>query len=78
MMVEIAHKPVNLDNLMNEGIAFAIDRFKNKIPDCLIGQRPVMIGRRKPAYDTLDKEMRRLDRVMKVLEAMRNIVVNVH
>ena len=63
---------------MNEGIAFAIDRFKNKIPDCLIGQRPVMIGRRKPAYDTLDKEMRRLDRVMKVLEAMRNIVVNVH
>lgn len=77
-MVEIAHKPVNLDNLMNEGIAFAIDRFKNKIPDCPIGQRPVMIGRRKPAYDTLDKEMRRLDRVMKVLEAMRNIVVNVH
>ena len=63
---------------MNEGIAFAIDRFKNKIPDCPIGQRPVMIGRRKPAYDTLDKEMRRLDRVMKVLEAMRNIVVNVH
>lgn len=78
MMVEIAHKPVNLDNLMNEGMAFAIDRFKNKIPDCPIVQRPVMIGRRKPAYDTLDKVMRRLDRVMKVLEAIRNIVVNVH
>lgn len=77
-MVEIAHKPVNLDNLMNEGMAFAIDRFKNKIPDCPIVQRPVMIGRRKPAYDTLDKVMRRLDRVMKVLEAIRNIVVNVH
>lgn len=77
-MVEIAHKPVNLDNLMNEGMAFPIDRFKNKIPDCPIVQRPVMIGRRKPAYDTLDKVMRRLDRVMKVLEAIRNIVVNVH
>lgn len=77
-MVEIAHKPVNLDNLMNEGMAFAIDRFKNKIPDCPIVQRPVMIGRRKPAYDTLDKVMRRLDRVMKVLGAIRNIVVNVH
>ena len=63
---------------MNEGMAFAIDRFKNKIPDCPIVQRPVMIGRRKPAYDTLDKVMRRLDRVMKVLEAIRNIVVNVH
>lgn len=78
MIVEISHKPVNLDRLMNEGIAFAIDRFKDKLPNCSIGQRPVMIGRRKPAYDTLDKAMNRLDRVMKVLEAMKNIVVNVN
>ena len=68
----------NLDNLMNEGIAFAIDRFRNRIPDCPIGQRPVMIGRRKPAYNKIDKVMNRLDRVMKVLETMGHIaVVNV-
>lgn len=78
MMVEIAHKPVNLDNLMNEGIAFAIDCFQGTIPDCPIGQRPVMIGRRNPAYDTLDKVMTRLDRAMKVLEAMNFIVIDVY
>ena len=27
MMAEMARSPVNLDNLMNEGIAFATDRF---------------------------------------------------
>ena len=37
-----------------------------------------MIGRRKPAYNTIDKVMTRLDRVMKALEAMRHVVVNVH
>jgi len=78
MMVEMARHPVNLDNLMNEGIAFAIDRFQVTIPDCPIGRRPVMIGRRKPAYNTIDKVMGRLDRVMQVLETMRHIaVVNV-
>ena len=44
----------------------------------LFARRLVMIGRRKPAYDSIDKVMRRLDRIMKVLEAMRHIVVNVH
>ena len=63
---------------MNEGIAFAIDYFKDRTPDCPVGQRPVMIGRRRPAYDSIDKVMRRLDRIMKVLEAMRHIVVSVH
>ena len=79
MMMEMAHNPVNLDNLMNEGIAFAIDQFRNRIPNCPVGQGPVMIGRRKPAYNTIDKVMTRLDRVMKALEAMGHIVVvNVH
>jgi len=78
MMVEMAQSPVNLDNLMNEGIAFATDRFQVTIPNCPIGQRPVMIGRRNRAYNTMDKVMGRLDRVMKVLETMRHIaVVNV-
>ena len=38
-----------------------------------------MIGRRKPAYNTVDKVMGRLNRVMMVLETMRHVaVVNVH
>ena len=47
-MVEMARVPPNLDNLMNEGIAFIIDRFKHEIPLCPIGQRPVMIGGGRP------------------------------
>ena len=78
MMVEVCKDPLNLDNLMNEGIAFVIDYFEDRITYCPVGQRPVMIGRRKPAYDSTDKVMRRLDRIMKVLEVMRHIVVNVH
>ena len=79
MMVELARQPPNLDNLINEGIAFAIDRFQVSLPDFPIGMRPVMIGRRKPAYNTIDKVMGRLNRVMMVLETMRHIaVVNVH
>ena len=79
MMAEMCKNPVNLDNLMNEGIAFAIDRFEVSVCDCPIGRRPVIIGRGKPAYNTIDKVMGRLDRVMKVLETMRHIaVVNVN
>ena len=79
MMVELARQPPNLDNLMNEGIAFAINRFEVTLPDCPIGHRPVMIGRRKRTYNTIDKVMGRLDRAMKVLETMRHIaIVNVH
>ena len=79
MMAELARQPPNLDNLMNEGIAFAIDRFQVSVPDCPIGRRPVMIGRRKPACNTIDKVMGRLDRIMMVLETMRHIaIVDVH
>ena len=79
MMVELARQPPNRDNLMNEGIAFAIDRFQVSLPECPIGRRPVMIGRRKPAYNTIDKVMGRLDRIKMVLETMRHIaIVDVH
>ena len=79
MMVELVRQPPNLDNLMNEGIAFAIDRFEVTLPDSPVGRRPVMIGRRKRTYNTIDKVMGRLDRVMKVLETMRHMaIVNVH
>ena len=78
MMVEMARIPPNLDNLMNEGIAFVIDQFKDQIPYCPIGQRPVMIGRRKQSYDTVDKVMKRLDLVMKVMSAMNFVILDIH
>ena len=78
MMAEMARVPPNLDKVMNEGIAFIIDRFKSEIPKCPIGQRPVMIGRRKAAYDTLEKVMKRLDLIMNVMSAMNFIVIDIH
>ena len=77
MMTEMARDPPNLDNLMNEGIAFVIDQFKDRIPRCPVGQRPVMIGRRKRSYDTIDKVMKRLDLVMNVMAAMNFIVIDI-
>ena len=78
MMAEMARVPPNLDKVMNEGIAFIIDRFKSEIPQCPVGQRPVMIGRRKRAYDTLDKVMKRLDLIMNTMSAMNFIVIDIH
>ena len=79
MMAEMARVPPNLDNLMNECIAFVIDRFKDEIPNCPIGQRPVMIGRRKSSYNTIDKVMKRMDLIITAMDAMRLIhVVDVH
>ena len=78
MMAEMARQTPNLDNLMNEGIAFVIDQFKHRIPNCPLGQRPVMIGRRKAAYDTVDKVMKRLDLIDNVMKAMNFIVIDIH
>ena len=78
MMAEMARVPPNLDKVMNEGITFIIDRFKSEIPKCPLGQRPVMIGRRKAAYDTLDKVMKRLDLIMNVMASMNFIVIDIH
>ena len=78
MMAEMARVPPNLDKVMNEGIAFIIDRFKSEIPQCPVGQRPVMIGRRKRAYDTLDKVMKRLDLIMNTMGAMTFVVLDIH
>ena len=78
MMVEMARQPPNLDHLMNEGIAFVIDTFKHRISDIPLGKHPVMIGRRKASYDTVDKVMRRLDLIMNVMSAMNFIVLDIH
>ena len=77
MMTEMARVPPNLDRVMNEGIAFAIDRLKHQLPECPVGEHPVMIGRRKRAYDTLDKVMKRLDLIMNTMSAMNFIVIDV-
>ena len=74
----MARVPPNLDKVMNEGIAFIIDRFKHQIPQCPLGQLPVMIGRRKRSYDTLDKVMKRLDLIMNTIGAMNVIVIDVY
>ena len=76
MMAEMARVPPNLDKVMNEGIAFIIDRYKHQIPKCPLGQLPVMIGRRKRSYDTLDKVMKRLDLIMNTMGAMNFIVID--
>ena len=76
MMVEMARVPPNLDRVMNEGIAFVINRFVHQIPECPLGQRPVMIGRRKRSYDTLDKVMKRLDLIINTMSAMNFIVID--
>ena len=78
MMVEMARVPPNLDNVMNEGIAFVIDRFRKQIQNCTVGQYPVMIGRRKRAYDTLDKVMQRLDLIHNGMSNMNFIVIDIH
>ena len=78
MMAEMARVPPNLDNLMNEGIAFVIERYKSEVWDCPLGQRPVMIGRRKAAYNTIDKVMKRLDLIINVMSAMTFIVFDIH
>ena len=78
MMAEMARVPPNLDKVMNEGIAFIIDRFKHQIPQCPLGQLPVMVGRRKRSYDTLDKVMKRLDLIMNTISHMRFIVIDIH
>ena len=37
-----------------------------------------MIRRRKAAYDTIDKVMKRLDLIMNVMSAMDFIIVDIH
>ena len=77
MMAEMARVPPNLDGLMNEGIAFVIRQFAHRIPETPLGERPVMIGRRKPSYNTIDKVMTRLDLIHKVMDAMDFVIIDV-
>ena len=78
MMAEMARVPPNLDHVMNEGIAFIIERFKKQLQNCTVGQYPVMIGRRKRAYNTLDKVMQRLDLIHNTISAIHFIAIDIH
>jgi len=78
MMVEMARQPPNLDSLLNEGVAFAIRRFSHRLTDCPLGKRPVMIGRRKRSYITIDKVMKRIDMIVNIVEVMNFIVMEIH
>lgn len=78
IMVEMCHETVNLDKLMNEGIAFSIEQFKSKLTELLVGKQPVMIGRRSRRYDTLEKVMTRLDKIFNVMSVMEQITVHVN
>ena len=77
MMVEMVRVPPDLDKVLNEGIAFLINRFVHQIPNCPLGQRPVMIGRRKRSYNTLDKVIQRLDLIYNTMSAMKFTVLDV-
>ena len=77
MMAEMSYAHPNLDHVMNEGIAFLIDQFKDRLPETPVSHLPVMIGRRKREYDTLDKVMKRLDLIHHVMEAMDHVVIDV-
>ena len=76
-MAEMSRARPDLDIVMNEGIAFLIDQFKDRLPETPVSQLPVMIGRRKRDYDTLDKVMTRLDVIHYVMEAMDHIILDV-
>jgi len=78
MTAEMAKQPPNLDNLMNEGMLFVIDRMSHMLPDGPVGKRPVMIGRRKRSYDTIDKLMKRLDLIYNVMNAMNYVIIDIH
>lgn len=78
MMVERCHEPINLDKLMNEGIAFSIEQSKSKLTELAVGMQLVMIGRRSRRYDTLEKVMTRLDKIFNVMSVMEQITVHVN
>lgn len=78
MMEEMCHEPVNLDKLMNEGIAFSIEQFKSKLTELPVGIQPVMIGWRLLRYDALEEVMTRLDKIFNVMSVMEQITVHVN
>ena len=78
MMAERCHEPINLDKLMNEGIAFPIEQFESKLTELAVGTQLVMIGQRSRRYDTLEKVMTRLDKIFNVMSVMEQITVHVN
>ena len=55
MMAVLARKPIDLDQLLNEGVAHTIRMFTARTGELPVGMQPVMIGRRARRYNTVAK-----------------------
>ena len=81
-MAVLARKPIDLDQLLNEGLALSIRMFIARMSELPVGVQPVMIGWRAQRYHTVDKVMNRLNRVYDILyyitERLQVNIVNVH
>ena len=77
MMAEMSRPTPNLDQLMNEGVAFILHGIHHKLNRFTVGQYPVMLGRRKPQYDTIDKVMKRLNVIYTVVNAINFVTVDI-
>ena len=53
MMAVMARQPIDLDQLLNEGVAHTIRMFISRTGELPVGMQPVMIGRRAPRYNTV-------------------------
>ena len=77
MMVVLARQRIDLDQLLNEGVALSIRMFIARMSELPVGMQPVMIGRRARRFDTVDKVMNRLNRVYDILYYMERLQVNI-
>jgi len=75
MMVVMARQPIDLDQLLNEGVAHNIRMFISRLGELPVGMQPVMIGRRALRYNTVAKVMARLNRVYDISYYMQHLEV---
>ena len=77
MMAVLARQPIDLDQLLNEGVTLSICMFISRMSELPVGMQPVMAGRRARRYNTVDKVMNRLNRVYDILYYMERLQVNI-
>lgn len=70
-----AHQPWQADEWRH---CLSIEQFKSKLTELPVGMQLVMIGRRLPRYDTLEKVMTCLDKIFNVMSVMEQITVHVN
>ena len=77
MMAVMVRQPIDLDQLLNEGVAHNIRMFISRMGELPVGMQPVMIGRRAPRYNTVAKVMARLNHVYDILYYMQRLEVQI-